>query len=134
MKWTMLACSHGLAIALGWVLFFKVPIPARADEGGGQDSELAATDRPRPAPMPADPKSENAILRASSADFRALWREMHLTGRHRGSNGPGGISVFMDWCARDPEAAIIALKDTFAPSYSHNYLNNAVREQGVHLA
>lgn len=132
MKVLMLVSSHAMALALGWVLFFELPTPPISAKPSPTRVEVEA--KRVASPMPADPSSENAILRATSADFRALWKELHLRGEAEGRGGPGAITVFMDWCARDPEAALTALKDTFRPTYSHNYLNNAVGEQGVHLA
>ena len=132
MKIPILIVSHLVAVALGWVLFAPVPKEegrSKAAESGGPSAHLAKR-------MEPDPKSENPILRATSADFADLWKRLHLETDVANSRGktPGSISVFMDWSARDPDAALLALGDTFIPTYSHNYLNNALSEQGVHLA
>ncbi|MGB1261029.1 MAG: hypothetical protein ACPG6P_13370, partial [Akkermansiaceae bacterium] len=71
------------------------------------------------------PSSSNPIFRATSADFRALWLEQLRSSNGKGSRGPS-INLFVDWCAKDPEGAVLGLQHIWVPNFQHNYLLNAV--------
>jgi hypothetical protein len=90
---------------------------------------------PSATPPPNPTSDPNPIFRAGAADFRAAWDQM-IRGERRGYGEPhwNSINFFIDWCAIDPEGAVLGLSELYSPGFGHNYLSNAVADHGARLA
>ena len=127
---TGLLASHAAVALLGFALAGKASV---AKPDGGRDAKPALPENS--VRREVEPISPNPILRASAADFRAIWDEMILGKRD--SNGEldwNSINLFLDWCAVDPEGAVRGLTRLYSPEFGQNYLSNAVGTYGAELA
>lgn len=126
----ILLASHAALIGFGW-LIAKTPLRSALPETAMVGTGVAPSATPPPNPT-SDP---NPIFRANGADFRAAWDQM-IRGERRGSGEPhwNSINFFIDWCAIDPEGAVLGLSELYSPGFGHNYLSNAVADHGARLA
>lgn len=115
----LLVISHLAAGALGWMFW-------RGEEKEGAQEQGDAPVRVEPSAKRATP--ENPILRATSADFRGVWARALKEGKEPGT------MLFIDWCERDPEAAILALREFYAPQMVSHYLRLAATYYAAEMA
>jgi hypothetical protein len=124
MKTTTLALflfSHGALVMLGGWL---------ANEPKKESTPVAALPAPaKPvSPRPPEQASGNPIFRATAADFRAAWDELQA-----GARGDRE-SLFVDWCAVDPDGAIQALGRLHPPKSAQDYLRSAQMYHAAEMA
>lgn len=124
MKTTTLALflvSHGALVWLGGWL---------ASESHKEAAPVAALPAPEKpvSPPPAEAASGNPIFHATAADFRAAWDEAQAGWRGDRE------SLFVDWCAVDPDGAIQALGRLHPPKAAQDYLRSAQMYHAAEMA